>query len=369
MKINCNKTFSGLFYVVIAFIWVIGCVLFLKYDNTSLTNYYIEKKYFNSVIKKEKKRYLYNLRDSHLGCRTLLYQDPDIIFFGDSHAYAGWDYLLLDKSLTDKKIASCAIAGLHPNSIVEFLSFINKTKLKPKHLIVSISLSNFLYDPQKDIRITQTNDLLNEIQSPQENLLNLFAIKWRKIPNFIKNDKITENKVIELSRKIADFNSFKIDALLQKHDIFETTFWKEKRDRQPNKQLPQIIKQIYKKSKQSNIELTFVYIPESKWLLKNYTKSQKKHFEKMLNLLSDYGFRVLAKDYYSGGLENKYFINRNLLQDYPYNAWGSKEEIDKWVIDQKGQHKWKLFDPDHLNAAGATYFTSRILPKLKKIIN
>src|SRR5687768_7518030 len=64
----------------------------------------IEKVSLSSMIRASEDGYLLRMRDTHLGCLTLQYRQADIVFIGDSHTYAGYDYALLQDLLHPRKV-------------------------------------------------------------------------------------------------------------------------------------------------------------------------------------------------------------------------------------------------------------------------
>src|SRR3989337_1880648 len=78
-------------------IYLAGCVAFLAAGawltlrswQSTMTSPGIERLYFRTLIDRHETDCLVRLRDTHLGCETLTYRDPDVVFLGDSHSYAG----------------------------------------------------------------------------------------------------------------------------------------------------------------------------------------------------------------------------------------------------------------------------------------
>jgi hypothetical protein len=92
--------------------FVVGAFLVARHWETQLSSIGIERRYFASQINRHEADYLAAMRDTHLGSKTLLYRNPEIVFFGDSHTYSGWDFAALQEELPIKTGAQIIGGGL-----------------------------------------------------------------------------------------------------------------------------------------------------------------------------------------------------------------------------------------------------------------
>ena len=116
--------------------------------------------------------------------------------------------------------------------------------------------------------------------------------------------------------------------------------------------------------RRSGIRLGVVYIPESRWLNEKYTPGQRAHFVSTARLFESCADWVDLSAFESIGWDNRNFINRYMLENYPYRGWKEPQVALSWIAEQPTERRWHFFDPDHMNAAGARSFSQTMAPKI-----
>lgn len=363
MKIRI--THSSFFTSLILMLWVIGIFYFFAMSKTELRSNGIEKAYFSYLINKYEENYLEKLRDTHLGCKTLNYRNPEIVFFGDSHTYAGWDFSLLQKALS-KKIGVCALSGAFPENLDDFLSILGGQLNPPKTIVFGIQPRMFWQVEERTDQIIQARQMIYQIPQAKENLVAIFKKQWNEIDKFIESSSI-KDKQKNLLGALNKIDNAQIDLILNSKNqaLHSKNWWLEHGSKEtifPENR--KIANSICKKIKALKISLVVVYIPESRWLVQHYTNEQKQSFLEAANQFGECA-NVNLDFFNNEGLENKYYINRQALENYPYDIWNNIQHIQKWVSENESERRWTVFDADHLNVGGAKYFTEQMIPFLQ----
>ncbi|HAT8326994.1 TPA: hypothetical protein GDD11_13610 [Legionella pneumophila] len=361
-----------IFLFSILIIWIICILEFIKLRENNFTSQGLEEFYVHNMISKYENEYLYTLRDTLLGCRTIKERKPDIIFFGDSHTYAGWDYNLLQKSF-NKTVGACPVSGAYPESMIDLLIMLKNANLHPQSIVIGLSPRMLWQDENRNEKITWARDLFTEIIKPQENLLNLFKGNWKKIPQFINDGKVIKEKSERLKANLDGIKNDQIDKIIMNHfeSIHSTNFFYNQIIKTHNKfiQPTNILHKLKKLANEQSIKLIFVYIPESKWLISHYTEAQLQEFHLFTAKIKTMGFILIDDVNLTTGFENIYFLNRFLVDNYPYHSWSDDKLLKAWIDEDFSTRQWQVFDPDHMNALGATKFTQYMLPLLKRYLS
>jgi len=170
-----------------------------------------------------------------------------------------------------------------------------------------------------------------------------------------------------LEAGIAGLDATQVDRLLPTRtmDFYALSFWlKYVEDGKPYAPVAAVVSDICTAVRQSGVRLGVVYIPESRWLNEKYTAAQRAHFLSIAGLLGACADWVDLSAFESVGWDNRNFINRYMLDDYPYRGWKDPQVALTWIAEHPTERRWHFFDPDHMNAAGAKSFSQRMAPKI-----
>jgi hypothetical protein len=347
--------------VVGAMIWYLRGPELLKWPG-------LERVYLASVISFSEEKYLLRMRDTHLGCQTLQYRPADIVFIGDSHTYAGYDYPLLQDRLRPLVVGNCALSGMFPENVIHFLASVRAAGLLPKHLVFGISPEMFWDD--HDLRLDPTKWAARElakINSSKENLVNLLTGRFATLPEFQRVDDLEQS----LKRFRTDIDKLApetIDRFFRNHSrgVHSLDYWTDEiAKRKHDRRSTSVIQNICTAAKNAGVRLGVVYIPESRWMVSQFTPEHLAGFREVIKEFSSCADWVDFRFFETGGGPDIWFVNRYLLRDYPYDAWASPAEAVEWQHQSPQERRWQFFDPDHMNAKGASAFSSLIVDRLK----
>ena len=98
-KKKSHKTFNLL---------VIGSIFIISALSATLLNKFFPVIFQNKIEKQNYYNALYGT--SNIGCSTLEYINPEIIFIGDSTGYHSWDFNFFEKK-TQRRIGTCFFQG------------------------------------------------------------------------------------------------------------------------------------------------------------------------------------------------------------------------------------------------------------------
>jgi hypothetical protein len=348
---------------------VVGARITLKSWQSTLTSDGIERAYFKSVIDRHESDYLYKLRDTHLGCKTLTYRDPDIAFVGDSHNYAGWDYVGLQQRLQPFKIGNCALAGMFPENLADFANLVTAAGLSTRFVVFGIQPRMFWDVPERSDRVARARQMMVEVRQPRENLPALLNGHWRQIDSFLGAAQTEPRKIDALADAIRHLDDHVVDQTLSgaEHDLYALDFWLGYvKEGGPLQGVPALADKTCRAVRRAGLHLAVVYVPESRWLNRQYTAEQRRDFVRNAELFRPCADWIDLSAFDSYGYENRYFVNRYLVDNYPYSGWRDVAIAERWIGEAATERRWQFFDPDHMSAAGAREFSQQIGARLEQ---
>lgn len=338
---------------------IAGTLIFWNHAHAIMTWPGLERLIVSSLIDRYEENYLIRMRDTHLGCKTIQHRRPDIVFIGDSHSYAGYDYAYLQSVLRPARVGNCALSGLRPVNVLDFLSAAKGAGLLPRHLVFGISPEMFWYDEDRRINLAaRSRREIAKINAPKESVLSLASGRFRNIEDFRRIEQ-TRSELETFEKAIGALDARSVDLFLagDTSGIYPFDWWKDTvRKSTPDHQLLTVIEDICRAAKRNDVVLGIVYVPESEWLLSRFTDQQRQAFMQVTKRFaacanwSDFRF-------FPGGAPNNWFVNRYLLSDYPYGAWRDVALARDWIAEAPQERRWQFFDPDHMNSQGAKQFS------------
>lgn len=348
-----------------------GLQITLHSWQSTLTSRGIERAYFRSAMNRYEADYLLAMRDTHLGCKTLTYRDPQLAFLGDSHSYAGWDYLALQDRLRPAVIGNCALAGMFPENIEDFVNLVTAAGLSTRYVVFGIQPRMFWDVPERPDRIERARKMMVEVREPRENLPAMVTGHWRQVDPFIGTAQTTPAKIERLVEGAAQLDEAVVDRSLSQseHALYALNFWLGYvKEGGPLAQTADVIHRACGAVRRAGIRLGIVYIPESRWLNQHYTAVQRSDFVRNARLFDECADWVDISAFESMGYDNRYFVNRYLVDNYPYTGWSDVGIAQRWIGEQDVERRWQFFDPDHMSAAGARKFSAAMVPRLSQWI-
>ena len=360
-------------------VYVSSCIVFmatgawvtLRWWQSTLTSPGIERLYFSSLINRHETDYLLKLRDTHLGCETVTYRDPEVVFLGDSHSYAGWDYVFLQEHLQPWRIGSCALAGMFPENVADFAGLVSAAGLSTRFVVFGIQPRMFWDVPERADRVARAKRMMVEVREPRESLPGMLTGRWRQIDTFVGASATEPSKIDRLHEAAGRLDDRAVNAGLAANErrLYALDFWLGYvNDGNPLTGVEQLIGGACEAVRRTGLRLGVVYIPESRWLNERYTPEQRERFIRDAKLFTECADWVDLSAFDALGFENRYFVNRYLVDNYPYAGWQDMTVAHRWIGERETERRWQFFDPDHMSAAGAREFSAQIAPRLQQWI-
>jgi len=337
------------------------------YWQSSLVSKGIEDAYFRSMIAAHEGDYLAALRDSHLGCKTIAFRSPDVAIVGDSHSYAGWDYPELQRALPGRRVGACVLAGMFPENLADFLRSLRSAEWAPRYVVFGIQPRMFWDVDERKDRVGRARRQIRDIPQPKESLPTLATGHWRDIEHFKGAGTSFAARLRALEAGLATVDPNDVEQVLHARtaDFYALTFWlKYVEDGKPYAAMPAVVRDICAAVRQSGVRLGVAYIPESRWLNERYSPAQRTQFLEVASLFRACADWVDVSPFESAGWDNRDFINRYLLDDYPYAGWRQPDIALAWIAERPNERRWHFFDPDHMNASGARMYSHLMGPKI-----
>jgi hypothetical protein len=339
-------------------------VIFICITPLIVKKIFFEKFFINNMNKDIYYNSLYGT--SNIGCSTLNYIKPDILFIGNSISYRAWDMNLIQKNI-NLSIGTCFLPGFTQNSFQELVNFVEK-KFTPKFIVLSNNYRIFGLGTG-DFKMTNRHKkLLNEIdQSEYQQAFKLFSRKLRgknfykvslpineEIQNYINitNDEIFDkftNIIVNQNLKASGIGNFKDAEIAFTDDL-------------------QLIKEYKHMNffcnylKKNNINLILTNTPYSPPLEKiNMSKNLKNN--------------LIVKNYFKECLSNKFIYknNDNFVSKNKYFVFTNFKNIDQNVFQNvisngiTDENLISYYDFDHMNRYGAKKFTDYWIKTSKNI--
>ena len=360
-------------------LYIAGCLAFLAAGawitlrswQSTIASPGIERLYFRTLIERHETDYLLRLRDTHLGCETVTYRDPDVVFLGDSHSYAGWDYLKLQQRLRPLAIGNCALSGMFPENVEDFAGLVAAAGLSTRFVIFGVQPRMFWDVPERPDRVARARRMMIEVREPRESLPGMARGEWRQIDTFIGSASTELAKIDRLRAGAQHLDAHTVDRGLADNErsLYALDYWLGYiRDGRPMPGIQQMVDRTCRALARVGVRLGVVYIPESRWLNERYTHEQRDAFIRDARQFEQCADWVDLSAFDSYGFDNRYFVNRYLVDNYPYAGWRDVTLAHQWINESATARRWQFFDPDHLSAAGAGEFSARMVPQLSRWI-
>lgn len=350
-----NKKFNLIVLILVIFICITPLIAKKIFFKEFFVNSLNKENYYNSLY-----------GTSNIGCSTLEYIKPEILFIGDSMGYRAWDLNLIQKN-TNLSVGACLLPSFTQDSFEELVNFIEK-KFTPKFIVLSNNYRTFGLGYNNFEIVNKHKKMLNEIdQSEYQQAFKLFYRKLRgknfykvalpineEIQNYIDitNDEIFDkfaNIVVDQNLKTSGIGNFK-DAKIAFTE---------------NLQLIKEYKNInffcnYLKT--NDINLIFTNTPYSPPLEKinmsKYLENNlivKNYFKECLSK------KFIYKDNDNFVSKNKYFVFTDFT-NIDLNVF--QNVISNGIVDK---NLVSYYDFDHMNRYGAKKFTDYWLKTSKNI--
>jgi hypothetical protein len=311
--------------------------------------------------------------DNELGCRNFLVRDPDVLFVGDSHSYAGWNLVEVSRALPQLDISSCTLGGLYVRSFKKIVEKVVDSDLSTRSIVYGASLRQFIIGRNREQQIQEHIRVLNQTWMQR-----IAAMDFRAEFLSLIDDVKGLQRTYKGQRSVADLDSMfqRQESDLQRVDtevadavilkVRNREFEKWQRifseltfDTDAETEIDKICSLVRRK----NLKLYVLNIPESPTVEAMTPMAVKDNYARLLGRLGSCA--VVLKNYSSAdvGLNAKHFINREGRKDFPYH-WFSKESplIQTSTFSPSKHYDIdSLYDLDHMNIVGATHFSRFVM--------
>lgn len=329
-----------------------------------IKNIYFKNFFLNNIDKDNYYDSLYG--NSDIGCSTLNYIKPEILFIGDSMGYRNWDLNYFRKN-TKLKVGTCFLQSFTEHSFEELVNFIEK-KFTPKFIILSNTYRFFGLGPNNYEVVTRHNKYLKEIeQSEYEQAFKIFLKKLRG-KDFFEITIPIESDIQEYIKNTKEEKFEKFVDIIVKQNLETSGIGTYKDAIEEYTKYVQIIKKFKNIQffcdylNKNRINLIFTNVPYSPPI---YKIDLQKHYKNNM-IVTNYfqkciGDKLIHTDNNDFVTKNKFFvftnfknIDLNLFQNIIYNK-------------EKYNNLTKYYDYSHMNRYGAKMFTKYWLEKNKTI--
>lgn len=291
-----------------------------------------------------------------VGCISFRTLQPNILVFGDSHAYSGIDYRAIARAFPGKTVGACAFPGGFVESFDSLRAAIETVECKPEVLFFMTSPRMFMAGNTKPNRLVEHQKLIFDESVGLPHIRKWAGNMKAGRSTFGKNAASLDG--IYQSRKpvIEELDDHVIDQVIASIKTGYLANWRgvvPKKIFTPG--IERIVDDVCSFVHKAGMRLFTAHIPESPFAEALHSDEQRARYNALLDRLGWYGpsMKLRAAQL---GIGSRYFLNRKMTFDFDYTPWrrGTPLATDN-VTD--------LFDPDHLNLVGARKFTAIMLEK------
>jgi|GEM_PF-5275732 len=355
-----NKTRSLIIFIsIFAIIWIVNYFMygFERPDSNTAR--------LKQVVQQDE--FLMGLQGKQgEGCVALKFMnDIDTVFIGSSHAYASLDPYVIRQASGGKRIGICALAAWNTDFLHEFVKFLSSENIEIKRLV-------WVADPATLFEITQHEKRLAYAQS----LLNDSAHQKRISDTWIKNlDENHPPLLLAASEykhrrdqhriQINALSSANVSGILDRYPLIaERNLPSVIRAAQVNPRNEKNLRRFCADLKMRGIALDIVTSPVPERISNLVTNSgpelQKLSPREFLEAFTPCAQNVISKSLEEWGLDERYFVNRRLNDDYDYTLWEKPEEILVYYQELIPDDQAIFYSPDHVNPVGATIYSTHL---------
>lgn len=291
-----------------------------------------------------------------LGCVSYRTLQPEVLVFGDSHAYSGIDYLAIARAFPGKKVGACAFPGGFVESFASLRAGIETVERKPEILFFLTSPRMFMAGTTKPGRIVEHQDLLFDESVGRTHVDRWVGEKKAGRPAFGRTAGALETIYQARKTEIESLDDRPIDQVV---DSIRTGYLASWRSVAPKKVftpgIEQMVDDIAGFAQKTGMKIFTAHIPESPFAEALPTDEQRAGYDALLDRLGWSGpaMKLRAAQL---GIGSRYFLNRKMAAGFDYAPWRNGTPLASDVVTN-------IFDPDHLNLVGARKFTAIMLQK------
>ena len=303
------------------------------------------------------------------GCVALMHMESvDIVLLGSSSAYAYIDAYVLSQAFDGLSVGVCALPAWNADFFEYFFAYLDDHDIRPERIIwltdqyTHLQLDN--YDKRKAYARSVFSDPVLQEKEVQEwedtfgaetfSYAQAMSDYRERISRHMRDIEALSLPVVEKVIKRTDFAS---KAALK--TILETA--------RPNPDNAAKLRRICAYTEQNSIRLDMVLapVPKDTELLFNQARERSAAASPANTAMrSDTSISCaqsqIAAPLEDWGLDSRYFVNRMLKPNYPYDIWRDPDTFEEKYDAMDTRLRSLIYDESHINGVGAAIFTQKL---------
>jgi hypothetical protein len=309
--------------------------------------------------------YLSNLHGrTEFGCRTFLEKRPDILFVGDSHTYSAFRFDVIGQAL-DARISACALGGFYVESMPLIFDVMKAADFFPKVIVLGASPRQFIEGRDKQSAIETHKFYLSTKYTVRDFIQDLITGKLGQGVIEPGLSHAADERMVAGNRdRFARLNAASATAYIARNHNRAYDSWRMwVHNAAFTADLHQKIDRLCEVVRENHSALYVIDIPESPYLRTEiYSEDIRRGYQDILRYFSSCAQKVITEPAAYYDLDDRYFLNRNMLDDFDFDKIARGEKLGG---DNSGRDV--DYDLDHMNIVGASLFSARITPMLQSI--
>lgn len=307
-------------------------------------------------------------------CLAMTYMERvDVVVVGSSLAYANVDPLVLSEEFGGKSVAVCALSGWNTDFFELFFKFLKENNIAPNRVVWLADGASSIRFKIHDKRVENAKNVIFN-----DDFRNKTAQKWTEALGTKEQSQATlksyQDRLAHHSHQLSILSNKKVTRIILDTDfksetaldvIAKTAIAVPDNEDKLQKLCANIL--------QRSMVLDIVIAPVP-------TTTNTTNFTKLFetsNIVKDSPVASYYKDNVDcarsvisdnleyWGLDNRFYVNRGLRDDFPYDMWDEPASFDTRFNTLSAREQRWFYDSSHLNGVGATIFTKELVKRLK----
>jgi len=328
---------------------------------------------FSDVVTSEDFLAGLRFRRSGEGCVALTaLEDVDVLVVGSSQVYAGIDAVTLANAFAPRTTAVCALPAWTVGHFELLVAFLEAERITPQRIIWVADAMSVLETSITDARLERAREVFRSREQQA-----LVRGRWaemidragRPLPIDAgeRRDRLNAQRAALNGLPVAD-----IEAVIAGRDMASIQALVELlSDARPYPRREALLAQFCAALDQRGVALDVVVGPVPQMTIERMQAIGNPALPPSLATLGEdlerwlpCARRVIARNAAGWGLDLRHYVNREADPDYPYEVWESPEAYAAYADGLDRGRRFRSFDDNHLNLAGAVTFTEALASEL-----
>lgn len=307
-------------------------------------------------------------------CLAMTYMNRvDVVIVGSSLAYANIDPLVLTEQFGEQSVAVCALSGWNTDFFELFFKLLKDNNIAPKRIVwLADGSSNIKFKIHKKRVENAKNVIFND------EFRNKTAQRWTETLGTKKQSRekltIYKDRLARHSNRLSALSNDDVTQI-----ILDTDFKSEiavaviAETAQPLPRNEHKLQKLCANIRQRSIVFDIVIAPSP---TTTNTDDFTELFEPSNSVEDspvasyykdnvDCARSIISASLEDWGLDNRYYINRGLRDDFPYDMWEDPALFSsRYDALSSREQRW-FYDSSHLNGVGAVIFTREFVKQLR----